>query len=110
MSFSPRTVNAFAAFGKSGGCKPWQYQFHPLGAEDVEIKISHCGICGSDVHQIDSSWGSSEYPCVAGHEIIIGEVTAAGSRVENLTIGDHVGVGAQVWACLNRDPNDHCRD
>ncbi|KAL3656836.1 hypothetical protein V7S43_018293 [Phytophthora oleae] len=92
MSVAPRTVNAFAAFDKSGECKPWQYKSRPLGAEDL-----------------DSSWGPSEYPCVAGHEII-GEVTAAGSCVKTLAIGDRVGVGAQVWACLNRDPNDNCRD
>ncbi|KAG7383899.1 hypothetical protein PHYBOEH_009739 [Phytophthora boehmeriae] len=109
MSTAPRTVNAYAAFDKTGECKPWQYQSRPLGDEDVEIKISHCGICGSDVHQIDSSWGPAEYPCVAGHEII-GEVTAAGPSVKNLAIGDRVGVGAQVWACLNRAPGDNCRD
>ncbi|KAG2515913.1 hypothetical protein JM18_007986 [Phytophthora kernoviae] len=95
MSTAPRTINAYAAFDKTGECKPWQYQSRPLGDEDVEIKISHCGICGSDVHTIDSSWGPAEYPCVAGHEII-GEVTAAGSSVRNFVIGDRVGVGAQA--------------
>ncbi|RLN53411.1 hypothetical protein BBP00_00009324 [Phytophthora kernoviae] len=109
MSTAPRTINAYAAFDKTGECKPWQYQSRPLGDEDVEIKISHCGICGSDLHTIDSSWGPAEYPCVAGHEII-GEVTAAGPSVKNFVIGDRVGVGAQAWACLNRDPNDNCRD
>ncbi|GMF34562.1 unnamed protein product [Phytophthora lilii] len=109
MAASPRTIHAFAAFDEDGECKPWQYESRPLGAEDVEIKISHCGICGSDVHQIDSSWGPSEYPCVAGHEII-GEVAMVGTSVKNLAVGNRVGVGAQVWACLNRDPKDNCRD
>uniref|UniRef100_H3H7E8 Enoyl reductase (ER) domain-containing protein n=2 Tax=Phytophthora ramorum TaxID=164328 RepID=H3H7E8_PHYRM len=109
MSAAPRTVNAYAAFDKTGECKPWQYEARPLGDADVEIKISHCGICGSDVHTLDSVWGPSTYPSVAGHEII-GEVTAAGPSVKNLAVGDRVGVGAQAWACLNRDPNDNCRE
>ncbi|OWZ23977.1 Mannitol dehydrogenase [Phytophthora megakarya] len=109
MSSAPRIVNAYAAFDSTGECKPWQYQSRPLGDEDVEIKISHCGICGSDTHTIDGGWGAAPYPCVVGHEII-GEVTLAGPSVKNLAVGDRVGVGAQVWACLNRDPNDKCRD
>ncbi|POM70438.1 Mannitol dehydrogenase, partial [Phytophthora palmivora] len=109
MSTAPRTVNAYAAFDSTGECKPWQYQSRPLGDEDVEVKISHCGICGSDLHTIDGGWGPAPYPCVVGHEIV-GEVTLAGPSVKNLAVGDRVGVGAQVWACLNRDPNDKCRD
>uniref|UniRef100_H3GAV7 Enoyl reductase (ER) domain-containing protein n=1 Tax=Phytophthora ramorum TaxID=164328 RepID=H3GAV7_PHYRM len=109
MSTAPRTVNAYAAFDSTGECKPWQYQSRPLGAEDVEVKISHCGICGTDLHTIDGGWGPGPYPCVAGHEIV-GEVTLAGPSVKDLAVGDRVGVGAQVWACLNRDPQDKCRD
>ncbi|GMF25458.1 unnamed protein product [Phytophthora lilii] len=109
MSTAPRTINAYAAFDSTGECKPWQYESRPLGDEDVEIKISHCGICGSDLHTIDGGWGAAPYPCVVGHEII-GEVTLAGPSVKNLSVGDRVGVGAQVWACLNRDPKDKCRD
>ncbi|KXN72071.1 GroES-like protein [Conidiobolus coronatus NRRL 28638] len=71
----------------------------PLGTNDVEIEISHCGICGSDLHTIDSGWGPAQYPVVAGHEII-GTITAIGPSVTNLKIGDRVGVGAQVGACL----------
>ncbi|RLN60800.1 hypothetical protein BBJ28_00022409, partial [Nothophytophthora sp. Chile5] len=73
------------------------------------IKISHCGICGSDIHTIDSGWGPAPYPCVVGHEIV-GEVTLAGPAVKNLAVGDRVAVGAQVWACLNKDPKAPCRD
>ncbi|KAG2768901.1 hypothetical protein PC129_g23759 [Phytophthora cactorum] len=109
MSATPRTFNGYAAFDQTGECKPWQFEPRPLGAEDVEIKVTHCGICGSDVHTLDSGWGPTPYPCVAGHEIV-GDIVAVGPSVKNLGVGDRVGVGAQAWACLNRDPNDHCRD
>ncbi|KAG2849305.1 hypothetical protein JG687_00001675 [Phytophthora cactorum] len=79
MSAAPRLVNTYAAMEKSGELKPWQYTSRPLGDEDVEIKISHCGICGSDVHTLDSGWGPTVYPVVVGHEIV-GEVTATGPK------------------------------
>jgi alcohol dehydrogenase (NADP+) len=109
MSTAPRTIHAFASFGKDEEIKPWEYQSRPLGAEDVEIKISHCGICGSDLHTIESGWGPSTYPCVVGHEIV-GEVTLAGPDVKGMKVGDRVGVGAQVWACLNKDPSAPCKE
>ncbi|OWY98319.1 Mannitol dehydrogenase, partial [Phytophthora megakarya] len=77
MSTAPRTVHAYASFGEDEEVKPWEYQSRPLCAEDIEIKISHCGICGSDLHTIESGWGPPTYPCVVGHEIV-GEVTLAG--------------------------------
>jgi|UniRef100_K3WRF2 D-arabinose 1-dehydrogenase-like Zn-dependent alcohol dehydrogenase len=104
---APRTINAYAKLEQDGEIKPWQYQSRPLGAEDVEIKISHCGICGSDVHCLDCGWGSTPLPCVAGHEII-GIVTLVGSAVTTLAVGDRVGVGAQVWACLNKEKERPC--
>ncbi|GMF55375.1 unnamed protein product [Phytophthora fragariaefolia] len=109
MATAPRQVNTYAAFEKSGELKPWQYTSRPLGDEDVEIKISHCGICGSDVHTLDSGWGPTQYPVVVGHEIV-GEVTAAGPKVTNLVVGDRVGVGAQVWSCFNKDADKPCVD
>ncbi|RLN95438.1 hypothetical protein BBJ28_00008146 [Nothophytophthora sp. Chile5] len=109
MSAAPRTVHAYASFAKDEEIKPWEYQTRPLGPDDVEIKISHCGICGSDLHTIDSGWGPSMYPCVVGHEIV-GEVTQAGPAVKGMKVGDRVGVGAQVWACLNKDANAPCKE
>ncbi|GMF28356.1 unnamed protein product [Phytophthora fragariaefolia] len=106
---SARTINAYAAFDPSGECKPWQYEPRPLGAEDVEIRISHCGICGSDVHTLESGWGPAKYPVVTGHEIV-GEVTAVGTDVKHHAVGDRVGVGAMVWACRNKDPSSPCEE
>ncbi|KAF1788654.1 D-isomer specific 2-hydroxyacid dehydrogenase, NAD-binding domain conserved site 1 [Phytophthora cactorum] len=57
---------------------------------------------------MDSGWGPSIYPCVVGHEII-GEITLAGDEVKGMKVGDRVGVGAQVFACLNKDPAAPCK-
>ncbi|CAI5728661.1 hypothetical protein KXD40_007349 [Peronospora effusa] len=109
MTTAPRTIHAYACFGKDEEVKPWEYQSRPLGASDVEIKISHCGICGSDLHTIESGWRPSTYPCVVGHEIV-GEVTLAGPDVKDLKVGDRVGVGALAWSCLNKDPSVPCKE
>ncbi|KII92544.1 hypothetical protein PLICRDRAFT_172621 [Plicaturopsis crispa FD-325 SS-3] len=69
-----------------------------FGDDDVEIKISCCGVCGSDVHTITSGWGKTMYPIIPGHEIV-GKVTRVGKNVTQFKQGDRAGVGAQVFAC-----------
>jgi len=91
-------VKCWACMEKSGPAVPWQYKARALGEHDVDIKILVCGICGSDVHQIDSGWGHSIYPIVPGHEII-GKIIALGSSVKDLKLGQRVGVGPQCWSC-----------
>lgn len=43
----------------SEGNMKWQ-EFTPKEWEetDVDIKITHCGICGSDIHTLRSGWVS----------------------------------------------------
>lgn len=79
--------------------QPFTYEPKPLGADEVEIAISHCGICYSDISLIDNAWSSSKYPFVPGHEIV-GHVTAVGSAAGHLAVGQRVGVGWQRSACL----------
>ena len=93
------TIRAFAALNPKALLVPHQYEPAPLGPFDVEIAISHCGICHSDIHLIDDDWAMSKYPLVPGHEIV-GTVWAAGPEVAALTIGERVGVGWQAGSCF----------
>jgi len=68
---------AFAALAAKQRLLPYEYEPAAMGRQDVEIQISHCGICHSDLHLIDNDWSSSTYPLVPGHEIV-GTITAAG--------------------------------
>merc|ERR1712029_274775 len=71
--------------------------------DDVDIQITHCGICGSDLHTLSSGWGPTPYPCCVGHEIV-GKATRVGKNVKkNIKVGDRVGVGAQNASCLRPD-------
>lgn len=92
-------INAYAALAEKQTLQLFQYDPKSLGPYDVEVKISHCGICHSDIHLIDNDWGSSEYPLVPGHEIV-GEITETGPRVRHLETGQRVGIGWQRSACL----------
>ena len=92
-------IRAYAASAPKTMLVPHEYEPRPLGPFDVEIAITHCGICHSDIHLIDDDWAMSKYPLVPGHEIV-GTVWAAGPEVVELTIGDRVGVGWQAGSCL----------
>jgi uncharacterized zinc-type alcohol dehydrogenase-like protein len=75
-------------------------QAPPLGPREVDVRVTHCGICNTDVGLIDDVYGVSRFPLVAGHEAV-GEVVALGDEVEPgaLTLGQRVGVGAVAGSC-----------
>jgi uncharacterized zinc-type alcohol dehydrogenase-like protein len=72
----------------------------PLGAEDVEIVVEHCGLCHSDLSVLNNEWGISQYPAILGHEVI-GRVTAAGPNAKGLKVGQRVGVGWNSGSCMH---------
>ena len=66
------------------------------------IKVSHCGVCRTDLHIVDQELPAPKLPLVLGHEIV-GTVSAVGERVTGFAIGDRVGVPWLGWTC------GHCR-
>jgi uncharacterized zinc-type alcohol dehydrogenase-like protein len=74
----------------------------PLGPEEVEVAVEHCGLCHSDVSVLNNEWGISQYPAILGHEVI-GRVSAVGANAKRLTVGQRVGVGWTSGSCM------HCR-
>ena len=76
----------------------YKYAPGPLGPNDVEVRISHCGVCRSDVHLIDNDWGLSKFPFIPGHEIV-GTVSAVGADVRDRKVGERVGIGWQADSC-----------
>lgn len=92
-----------SAWGTKGSDQPLEamsIQRRELRPEDVAIRISHCGICHTDLHFAHNDFGMSLYPMVPGHEIA-GTVTAVGSAVTRYKVGDRVGVGCLVDSCRN---------
>ena len=91
-------IHGLAVHAAGAHLLPFKYDAGELKDEDVEVKISHCGVCHSDVHLIDNDWGLSKYPFIPGHEIV-GNVTAIGSRVKGRRVGERVGIGWQADSC-----------
>ena len=77
---------------------PYRYDPGKLGPQEVEISITHCGICHSDLHLISNDWGISHYPFIPGHEIV-GTVASVGDEVRLLEVGQRVGLGWQSNSC-----------
>ena len=92
------TIKGFAAHAAGAELLPYKYTVGALEATDIQIEITHCGVCHSDIHLIDNDWGVSQYPFIPGHEII-GTVSAIGSSVRALRVGQRVGVGWQSNSC-----------
>ena len=77
---------------------PFRYDPGKLGPREVEISISHCGICHSYLHLIANDWGISQFPFIPGHEIV-GTVQDLGPDVHSLEVGQRVGLGWQSNSC-----------
>jgi alcohol/geraniol dehydrogenase (NADP+) len=95
-------INAFAAMRAGAALRAYHYSPGDLGPPEIEIAITHCGVCHSDLHLIDNDWGVSSYPLVPGHEIV-GVMTRAGSKVVGMRAGQRVGVGWLAGSCMSCD-------
>jgi propanol-preferring alcohol dehydrogenase len=60
--------------------------------DEVLIQVSACGVCHTELDEIEGRTPPSVLPMVPGHEVI-GRVTKTGDRVTRLEVGDRVGVG-----------------
>lgn len=95
-------IHAYAVRKSKTALKPFSYKEPKIGPYDVEIQITHCGLCHSDVHLVDNDWGNAKYPLIPGHEIV-GHIVKKGSAVKDLKLKERVGVSWQCGSCLNCD-------
>ena len=93
------SYNAYAAKSAKAPLEPFSFDPGELGPEEVEIKVTHCGICHSDLSMLDNDWGMTKYPFVPGHEVV-GTVLALGDEAKGLQIGQKVGLGWSSHSCL----------
>ncbi len=101
------SINGYAAHAAGAELLPYKYSPGTLKPNDVEIQISHCGICHSDIHLINNDWGISEFPFIPGHEIV-GKISAVGSEVNHPLGGAARGRGLAIES-LRRYANGACR-
>lgn len=88
----------YAAFNPKHNLKKYYRELEPIESDEIEARVTHCGLCHSDLHLIDNAWGNSIYPLVPGHEIVA-VVTRIGSKVTHIKKNQRIGIGWQSNAC-----------
>jgi propanol-preferring alcohol dehydrogenase len=62
------------------------------GAEEIRIRVSACGVCHTELDEIEGRTAPSVFPIVPGHEVV-GYVDQAGAAATRYQRGERVGVG-----------------
>lgn len=81
---------------------------HPLEFVEVEpplpqvgqvrIKVQACGLCHTDLHEIEGQLKLPKLPLIPGHQVV-GIVDQFGPQVANLKVGDRVGLAWLGHTC-----------
>ena len=61
------------------------------GPGEVQLKISACGLCHTDLHEIEGELPLPTLPVIPGHQIV-GVVAARGDGARRFALGERVGV------------------
>jgi len=65
------------------------------GEKEILVNVSACGVCHTELDEIEGRTPPPRFPVVLGHEVV-GRVEKAGSKANKFKIGDRVGIG---WIC-----------
>lgn len=88
-------------FQKIGG--PVEYKQIPVqkpGPDEVLVNVKFSGVCHTDLHALHGDWPLAvKLPLVGGHEGA-GVVVGRGELVQDIEIGDHVGIKWLGGSCL----------
>ncbi|WP_222192872.1 NAD(P)-dependent alcohol dehydrogenase [Modestobacter italicus] len=108
-----RAVTGYATTGPHGPLRPIQFTRRALRPDDVAVRVTHVGVCHSDLHAVEGIAPGAPR-LVPGHEFV-GEVTEVGAEVTRFQVGDAVAVGNIVDSCgecenclAHREP--YCRE
>jgi propanol-preferring alcohol dehydrogenase len=66
--------------------------------DEVLLKVSACGVCHTELDEIEGRTPPSRLPMILGHQIV-GRVADCGSKSKKYHIGDRVGVAWIFSAC-----------
>lgn len=68
------------------------------GKHDVLIKVKACGICHTELDEIEGRAMPSVFPVIPGHQVV-GVIEKCGDKVTKYKTGDRVGVGWIFSSC-----------
>ena len=81
--------------------KPLQLMALPIpvpAAGEILVKVSACGVCHTELDEIEGRTPPPHLPIVLGHQAV-GRVEATGSQANLFSIGDRVGIAWIHSAC-----------
>jgi propanol-preferring alcohol dehydrogenase len=64
----------------------------------IQIRVSACGVCHTEIDEIEGRLSPSRFPMILGHQIV-GRVTEVGPGAGKFKKGHRVGVAWINWAC-----------
>ena len=99
-------IKAWRASKPGAAFERTEYDPGPIQGDEVEIAVTSCGLCHSDLSLHEDEWGITQFPLIPGHEVV-GVITETGPNVTHLKAGDTVGVGWFSRSCLTCDPCMH---
>jgi len=73
-------------------------ELHEPGEKEILIQVSTCGVCHTEIDEIEGRTPPPKYPIIPGHQVV-GKITAAGSAAKRFRLGERVGVAWIFWAC-----------
>jgi len=68
------------------------------GEREVLIRVSACGVCHTELDEIEGRTPPSRFPMVLGHQVV-GRIAGTGSQARRFHIGERVGVAWIFSAC-----------
>ena len=68
------------------------------GKKEVLLKVSACGVCHTELDEIEGRTPPPHLPVIPGHQVV-GRVATVGNRVNHVKQGDRVGVAWIFSAC-----------
>ena len=81
--------------------KPLELVDLPAPIPDVNqilVKVYACGVCHTELDEIEGRVSPSRFPMILGHEIV-GKVESLGPGATKFKEGDRVGIAWINWAC-----------
>jgi propanol-preferring alcohol dehydrogenase len=84
--------------------KPVDIPEPEVGKAEVLIKVNVCGVCHTEIDEIEGRTPPAKFPVIPGHQVV-GIIVDMDKKDESLSIGDRVGV---AWIYSSCGKCRHC--
>ena len=81
-----------------GALAPAEADRPEVGASEILVRVSACGVCRTDLHIVDGELPNPKADLVPGHEVV-GVVERMGAEVSGFRVGQRIGVPWLGWTC-----------